>query len=314
MKKSTAILPLLCLAIAGCVAPGTTAPSGSDPAIATAPASAEPLVSPTATASTSVEPSVNPSAGPLAAGDWVVTAAEGVTLRQRAGTDADALGRLPAGSAGVIAGGPVEADGYTWYAVAAPGLGDEPCNPEDDPVACPIWFGWLAAADLDGNAWLVGATPPCPDVPTTATEFLHQPINLLYSCFRGETLTVVAHVGELPSTLECFLPYTVEPAWLFVCSRAVLQESATAPEHAQTFDVQLHPSLGECGFGGRSGEACPLDPLQGHDIEVDGHFDDPAAETCAADGPPGVELDPVSIVYACRAAFVVTSVRSIAGP
>lgn len=307
-RLAPALLPLL---IVACAAPGpSVSPTAVAPPLASPSEAPSASVHPSSTASASVEAS--PSSGAFAVGDWVETTADLLNLRERAGIEAEAKGRLPVGSAGTIAAGPVEADGYSWYAVAAPGIpAGSGCIVEEDPtiLSCPAWFGWLAAGDLDGNPWLVPAEPQCPDVSTIAFDIARGPAGLMYACFRGQTLTIDAYVGEVPIT-DCYVPYTVTPAWLFFCNRAYLQADAAPPETSFSWLANVDPSLGTCTLGGRNPE-CPFAVLEGQYIEVDGHFEDPAAAACEADGDPAIvtDLDPAEVIYRCREGFVITAIR-----
>lgn len=268
------------------------------------------------------EPSADATApsdptGELAIGDWVETTADGLNLRESAGTGAPSQGRLRSGSVGAIAAGPVEADGYTWYAVAAPGIPMfSGCIVEPDPtiLSCPAWFGWLAADDLGGNPWLVRSTPECPDEPTTVEALATPPRGLMLACFGGRTLTIHAYVGTVPPTIECNVPYSVTPAWLFMCNRSFLQARDEPAESGTQLEAHVDPSLGACGLGGRGPATCPFVAYEGQYIEVDGHFEDPVAETCELDGPPTLPFDQVQTVYRCREAFVITAIRPADGP
>ena len=316
--KALATIILLALVASGCAPAGqvvsSRGPEVSGSAELTASPSAEASAAGPESSATS-RPAPDPSESPatdraFAIGDWVVTDADGLNLRARPGSNADSQGRLPLGSTGIIAGGPEEQDGYAWYAIGAPGLPwGSGCATDPDPtlLVCPAWFGWVAAGDLQGNPWLRRADPPCPAAPTTASEFASTQPGLLYACFRNAALTLRAHVGPVPPYLECNLPYSVAPAWLFVCGRIPLQTSATDAPDDPLLMAGVHPSLGECDFGGRTPSSCPFAALAGDDVELTGHFDDPAAEDCIGEGVPN--LDPVRVVHDCRMTWVITAVR-----
>jgi hypothetical protein len=51
------------------------------------------------------------------------------------------------------------------------------------------------------------------------------------------------------------------------------------------------------------------DVQPGTQLQVEGHFDDPAAETCVDEpAPPGLEDMPEIVVLRCRGEFVATQV------
>ena len=318
--KTLAALSLLALVLFGCAQTGQVASSAPDasgsPEVTASPSPEASAAgpSPASTISQTPVPSASPAAGgAIAIGDWVVTDADRVNLRVRAGSEADSHGRLPLGSAGIIAGGPEQRDGFAWYAIATPGEPWETAcatDPDSTLLECPAWFGWVAAGDLDGTPWLRRTEPPCPAAPTTANEFASAQPGLLYACFRDGTLTLRAHVG--PPTPECIVPYSVTPEWLHLCNRVPLQTSAAGDPNESWLMAALHPSLGECEFGGRTPSSCPFAALIGQDVELTGHFDDPAADDCVGHGVPN--LDPVRIVHDCRMTWVITALRPAEGP
>jgi hypothetical protein len=240
---------------------------------------------------------------------------DGLNLRERAGTDAAILGRLPAGSHGVIAAGPVEADGYDWYAMAAPGLPyASGCATNQDPsiLDCPIWFGWVASSDGQGNPWVVPEELECPAAPSAIAEVVAIQPGVRLACFSGQTLVLDAYLSPQPGGRGCAagLIAKVTPGW-FGCAIQFLQGTATEFEaQGPELWAHLHPDAGTCDYGGRTPDTCPYVPFIGQWIEIEGHFDDAAATGCEAHPLEGntLVLDPARVVYGCREAFVVTSV------
>lgn len=285
----------------------TTSDSPSSPDASTV-AARSPAPSSTVTAS--------PEPG-LGIDDLAEVTVDRLNLRSTAGTSGASIGLLPLGTVGIVAGGPVDADGYTWYALAGPGLPYETgCEPALAVITCPVFFGWAAAADLDGTPWLAEIDVQCPDVgpPTTIDELVHMQPGLLPACLGGKTLTLEAYIAPVGGGRGCPLFWEVVPEWLHPCDVQFLQGIETEFEaQGPELAAHLHPSVGDCDFGGVSPPSCPLLPYRGQWVEVQGVFDHPQAASCIARAgtgtPPDYPLpDPALVVYQCRASFVITSI------
>ena len=239
----------------------------------------------------------------------------GLNLRRNAGTDAESLGRLPVGSVAQIFDGPIEADGYTWYALASPGLPYATgCLAPEDPgvLDCPGWHGWVAAGDVAGNPWLEPIEQECPSAPTTTTELVNMPTGRRAYCLADQTVVVDAYLWRDPlPIMDCNIPYTVTPNWLYSCGQTYLSDQT---EGGEALLVAIDPALGTCGLTGPFPPTCPLIPYLGHWIEIEGHYDDPAAATCVGHADDAFPLNQAYIVYQCRQALVVTAVRPSPGP
>jgi hypothetical protein len=125
---------------------GATAvdPSGSLSA-ASAAASGRPAVPSSATApdrspTTAPPPSAAPDS-PYAIGTTVQVVADVVRVREAPGTSAEIVAALSRDARAVVLGGPVEADGYTWFEVESS-----------------AGTGWVAAGDAE-DRWIVVAPP-----------------------------------------------------------------------------------------------------------------------------------------------------------
>lgn len=313
MSTSPARLLLAGLLLTACgdsAASGSLLPSAADSSVAE---------SGSATPSGSVQPT---APGELAVGGWAKVVVSGLNLRQSPGTDAESLGHLVVGSSGLIVGGPVQANGYTWYEVAAAGLPYETgCEAPDDPtlLTCPGWFGWIAAADQTGNPWLEPVAQACPSVPTSAAELVAIQPGVRVYCFGGQALVIDAYLWAEPRELDCLeskqnLPYHVIPEWLDVCRQTLLSDRT---EGGVALLVAIDPALGTCyrdtDLSGSFPVNCPLNPYLGQWIQLEGHYGDSAAAACV-----GVEaelaLDQARIVYNCRQVFVVTAVGPGSAP
>jgi hypothetical protein len=177
--------------------------------------------------------------------------------------------------------GPVAADGYDWYRVAATRLGD----------SYPEYGGWIAAGDAQ-DPWLVQTDVPCPAAPVQLADvtLTAMPRMTAIYCLGRQELILRGYYTEDPEAhlapRECD-----EAAWLLcdVGWHTLRVLEAPWAGDGNALDVRPHPEMG------------PMPPRQSW-IEVTGQFDHPAAAECG-DGQPGSDLW-------CRWSFVVTSARS----
>lgn len=273
---------------------------------------------PSAPASTGVSVQPAPSASTVAeitVDSLVAVVVPELHLRAGPTTGAPSRGRLPQGSIAVIAAAPAQADGFTWFPVAAPGLPyGTGCVPHSDPglLTCPVWdFGWVAAADEAGEPWIEPAEPSCPPKsPTRVEEIASMQWGIVFVCYQGQPMTLEAYVTDEPPGRDCLVRYRMDPSWLSPCDIQFLfgTEAFGGPDIA----VRIHPSLGDCEFGGSRPETCPMVPYAGQWVQVDGMFDHPDAASCqVAEAQPGTPApDPTEAAHGCRYPnFVVTAIR-----
>lgn len=259
---------------------------------------------PTAVASASAEPSGTPAPSGLPTDSVVRTTVDGLQLRESFSTQAESLGTLPNGSIGLVVGGPRVAEGMPWYLVAAPGIPpNSGCGPTSEPpeLTCPVWFGWIAGADVDGTAWLAVTDVPggCPAEPGADELGTMQP-GFRIACYAGTELTLrgwypIPPIGQ--STCPVADPAV---AWL-LCGDP---DSPSLAAEAGNVDlgplrVTVDPASGV------------VLPEPGQWLEVTGHIDDPASLRCG--DAPG-DLDPAWLIFQCRTQFVVTDARPVSGP
>ncbi len=254
----------LILALAGCGEAGVTLEElESFPASPSASAAAP---SPTDSAS-----------GTLAIDGLAEVLVSAVVVRTATGRDpatSAILGdRLTAGDRVFLVDGPVDDGGYAWYLVA-PLFRADSVGP----------FGWIAAADQDGEPWIRPIQPACPRVASLAAVLALQPLERLV-CFRNDTLTLSSeHVA-------CGIasgPWVGEPDWiagLSGCGLAIGDD---------VLSVRTRP-------GGRDIASSLPGP-----VTVRGHFDDPAAATCTiTSAEPELPAPPREhAVLMCRSQFV----------
>ena len=176
---------LVLVAVAGCAAAGPGAPSATGFATQRA-ETPSPSTAPTTAAAA---PTATPE--PLGLGPDVVAEVVTTDLVMRTGPAVSEQsviypGRLAPGDRLFLVDGPVRADGYDWFLA----------DPYDVATVPDKWlsFGWVAAADKNGEPWI---EPIQPDCPTTATfESLAQlPSVLRERCFGGVTISLDGEVA-----------------------------------------------------------------------------------------------------------------------
>jgi hypothetical protein len=192
-------------------------------------------------------------------------------------------------------GGPIEADGYTWYhgiAIsndsALPPLPQMLIGEGDAPQ------GWVAVGKGD-SAYVTRLAPRCPSSPDFASVSFQLPAERL-ECFGSRPIV-------LEGTLGCDgcapLPDGYEPVWL------------ADPETGGLLSANVGETRGKLHL--RYAPDGPTPPAAGSIVRVTGHFDDPAAQTCRMSVSPlfgmgaasAVPLDPAVAILICRQEFVV---------
>ncbi|HSI99716.1 MAG TPA: SH3 domain-containing protein [Patescibacteria group bacterium] len=293
-----AIALLLVLAACGDASTSpSTDPAASEGAAPSAAASADP----------SVAPSSDPGEDGLRIGSWVETAVDGLRVRQEPGTAADSLATLAVGTTATIYDGPVEADGYPWYALAWPGV------PSIGGCEENCWaFGWAAAANTDGTPWLTPASPECPGAVSTVAALAAMAPGERLACFGNDELVVQGYLSPQAEGRGCEPGYDHEPVWLGPCPVGFLQATETPFEsEGPEMPANVHVQLGACDFGGRSPESCPFVPHIGQWVQVTGHFDDEASSACTIEpvAESAAFMTDAYAAYLCRERFVVTAIE-----
>jgi hypothetical protein len=313
--------------------PTPSGPATADPSETAIPASEPGSPSPTAEASSQAPVEVTPTAVPaptLALDTIAVTLVDDLTVRQEPSASATALGTLgPAGEAVFVVAGPVEANGHQWYQLASMREPDDSCVEApgllEPPLRCYGWFGWMAGTGSEGDAWLGPRPDRCPAAPVDAGDFARLNELERLACFGNAELTLRAF-NPPPLPTGCgVIPWHTQPRWLWPCvasSWLLLAEWQSIEEDGHWgagFDAYLHPALGTCGLDLDRSE-CPWTGLDGQWIEVRGHLDDPAANTCVIQVAEGFSPDPAhlpapdQVILGCRASFVVTSITPVGSP
>ena len=195
------VLAPVVLVLAGCSAvPGATSapPSPSPLAIATREPSPEP------SAALSAPPSMPPvstpkfvpnavDAVPIPSDTYARVVTNDLRVRSEPGVADDSIKLEPLlqdGTLLVVVDGPVQASGYDWYQV----------QPTRDFQQEEYPFGWVAAADKDGEPWIQSGNLECPPLPhdiATLAE-LSSSGRTYYeiTCFGGREVTFQARIAK----------------------------------------------------------------------------------------------------------------------
>lgn len=207
----------------------------------------------------------------------------------------------------LVLDGPVEGSGFEWFLV----------QPTRSFEADEYPAGWVAAAGKDGEAWLAPASVDCPPVPTDVSELasLNETgeLYLGLGCFGGRELAIRARFGTPEATCGVEVAWGTDPEWFDTCRQdGHFLIPTELPWNGITAYPAYVPGL-DMGFDAAPGAPPEKWPL----VEVTGQFDHEAARTCRArmnyETPDEPEPDARFVILACRAQFVVTSIREIAG-
>jgi hypothetical protein len=186
--------------------------------------------------------------------------------------------------------GPVVANDYDWYEVAA-------WRPSTPSVSLPM--GWVARADHDGTPWIQGTTPDCPAAPTIALVIAMDPHEAL-ACFGRRPLVLRAVIADGVPGDGCHVDGAVRrcivgPGWLAGSSGRTA--SGTAGSGPDALQLSIDPN--------RPVPVANL--LVGRTSVLEGAFDHPDAIGCRFDGyPSGPSLTADDAILRCRTRFVVS--------
>lgn len=168
---------------------------------------------------------------------------------------------------------------------------------------------WHRAED----AWLPEASPvipvapepvrdQCEPLPTDALAFNSLDVSLAIACHGDASMTFRAHAIDCRDCFGGAPGSRYDPAWLADYVEASLVISPIDSDYWMGNPLALRPPLAFHPAWG------------GHEIEITGHFDDPAATSCTwLPGPTEApwRLVPQEIVNGCRLRFVVTAVALV---
>ncbi len=201
-----------------------------------------------------------------------------------------------------VVAGPVSASCYAWYQVYIP---YDPAHDRDET------FGWVAAASIEGEPWLVGGQHLCPEPPRTVSDLADLPSSVGLACFTGRRLTFEAWLGTY-ETCGMSEGWTIEPRWLgdtcagndymWIADRRARNASDFGAN--EPVPAVIAPKVDTSRFhpGNLPKEWIP--------VKVTGIFDHRAARSCH--GVSEGETVPITddqAVLQCRAEFVITSIQ-----
>lgn len=288
---------LFLILLVGCAAQ----PEASSPS-----ASASPQLSASATSSAEATASVpEPSVSPDVKVDALArTTVDRLQIREDPGLGGVSLGTLAEGDVGYVVAGPVAADGFDWYLLSALGLPAAsgcvtPIN--TDPLNCPTWFGWAASQGPDGDPWLVAGAVDCPPWPSPqmTDDFVFGVQRYAYlACFGDDVRSIVGFYPAIPpeAGLGGMCAFEAGDLGWIGCNLGIehIVLDAQAEFSSPGLVLAIDPASGV------------QMPARGQWIEVTGRYDHPAAQGCTWEGEASV--------LACRAEFVVESVRAVDAP
>jgi hypothetical protein len=273
----------------------------------------------TASASASQSPSL---AAELVADGLAEVLVDHLTLRSEPGTGAERIGLLPLGEPAYVVAGPVEADGYRWYQLASvrQPYGGTCGDPAPKPsLECAVWFGWAAGVTPDQDRWLGFRDADCSSARDTEAYLARLPAERLACAGSGEW-RLTAYMAPSSEGRGCYPVYVVDPGWLDPsCNFLLLQPEESQYDSFEDLQVFVHPDLGSCTLGADRSD-CPFEALKGSWVELTGHLDDPAADSCVPvlssnfEEPPYPPPSIDEVVFGCRTRLVVTGVKPIPAP
>jgi hypothetical protein len=226
----------------------------------------------------------------LAPGQAAVTTTEDLRIRSAPIVDdsSDKLELLPAGARLGVIGGPAVGSGYVWFQVAVPSIRTPAGGPR---------IGWVAAHSTAGEPWVGADDLACPaphraslgDLARLTAEPVFHGGVVCYgrdAAMPGAEITLSAYLRR-----DCSTPPASPTTWLTDPRRTVVLTDGTDEVKAVLSDGAVD-SL-DCGGSGRRTR-----------FDATGHFDDPAAADCRAEG-----VEAIAAVYECRSRFVITDIR-----
>lgn len=275
--------------------------------------------SPRDVASASPNPTATPPAPVVELDTLVRTTVDDLSVRTEPTLTADRLGTARQGARAWVVDGPVAADGYEWFLLAA--APDDPekragClrDPNGRNVSC-FWFGWAAAKGPTGEAWLERMQVDCPAARDVDAYLSLTPHERLF-CARDEEWQLEVYVPPLEGGRGCLPMWATDPAWMeAACTFTFPQPVERELDEDTSLQMFTPPRLNKCGEA--RGVVCWWNDYKGRWVVVTGHLDDPVARECVpmllpwaeSIEDPGPPPNAQQIVHNCRLHFVVSSVR-----
>jgi hypothetical protein len=278
--------------------PAASAPASAEP---TQPSEAEAPATPAVEVTT---PGPNTDSVPIPVDSIGVVVTNDLRVRSKpevSDTSARLTPLLQDGQQVFILDGPVDGSGYRWYLVAPFGGPDTQAGP----------FGWVAAADKNGDPWLGAGSIDCPAMPSTFASFaslapIWQPAAVALACFDGRSVSFPARMMRPEATCGAAIGWTIEPEWLGgTCTHPEFVVGDPSGSSGDFRDAVIAPGV----------DTSPFDPgfvpEEAIDVVLTGQWDHPAAKDCAIvvtepDTTP--EISAEEAVLTCRSQFVITGI------
>jgi hypothetical protein len=274
-------------------------PPVESPQASVAPVVANASTGPSPDASLPVRPPGGDPDAMLTPGSIADVVSDNVRIRSKPGVTNGSVKFEPLLKIGdrlLVIAGPVAADDYDWYQVAA----WRPSRPST------IWpIGWAVRADHDGTPWLETTSQPCPSSPDFAEVAGLNPYEAL-GCFGRQQLTLRAFIGGGEPVDGCTTEGQVGrcitgPTWLAgVGGRTGSVDGATATDSSGPIPLQLAIDP--------NGSVNLSDIPAGRMSVIEGSFDHPDAARCGVAGDPSAlpALTLEDAILRCRTRFVVS--------
>jgi hypothetical protein len=274
-------------------------PPVESPRASVAPAVANASTSPSPEASLPVGPLGGGPEAKLTPGSIADVISDNVRIRSKPGVTSGSVKFEPVLKIGdrlLVIAGPVAADAYDWYQVAA-------WRPSRPSMTWPI--GWAVRADHDGTPWLQTTSLPCPSSPTFGDVAALNPYEAL-GCFGHQPLTLRAFIGGGEAVDGCKGEGPVGrcvtgPTWLAgIGGRTASFDGVSARSTAGDDPLQLAIDP--------NGSVNPSDLPSGRMATIEGAFDHPDAARCGVAGDPSAlpALTLEDAILACRTRFVIS--------
>jgi hypothetical protein len=268
-------------------------PSG----VATALPSAAPI-----SASPTSMPTVKPSTPPpsIRRNTIATVVADGLRVRSAPGKGSNSRKLTPLLASGMnvfVLDGPVSASGLNWYQVA-------PMEVPRAYVGAP--FGWVASGE-GGVSWLETGLVPCPAIPRTTYDLGQISPYVELACRADRPITIRAKIGRVPGPCESEPTWKITPDWI----------GSTCPDRDFRVSIETEPDYHTWFVFGSAVDRDAIkpgtEPADFVDVDLTGHFDDAAAETCKGlSVTEPLPLSPAQVVLECRTRFVISSLRPVA--
>ena len=185
-------------------------------------------------------------------------------------------------------------------------------------VALSVFAATMGALVTPTVPLAVAADQSCPDLPVTVGElsdlYPSGPLAQRYppgvpsfsqralACFGSRTLAFRAFVPPYPG-LGVGGPqtYGIEPRWMGGALMVTPSEQQASP--LRFLVIAVPPAFGdlEARYGGRR-------------VRIDGHYDDPTAQTCTGGGAAGETPTRAEAIEICRSTFVLSRISTSMSP